>query len=41
MPGPPATSSLPVSFYSYQVFMEGALLSGARAADEALRSFEH
>jgi monoamine oxidase len=29
------------SFYSYQGFMEGALLSGARAADEALRSFKH
>jgi monoamine oxidase len=27
------------SFYSYQGFMEGALLAGARAADEALRSF--
>jgi monoamine oxidase len=27
------------SFYSYQGFMEGALLSGARAADEVLRSF--
>lgn len=26
------------SFYSYQGFMEGALLSGARAADEVLRS---
>jgi monoamine oxidase len=26
------------SFYSYQGFMEGALLSGARAADEALRA---
>ena len=25
------------SFYSYQGFMEGALLSGARAADEVLR----
>lgn len=27
------------SFYSYQGFMEGALLSGARAADEVLRGF--
>jgi len=26
------------SFYSYQGFMEGALLSGARAADEVLRA---
>ena len=26
------------SFYSYQVFMEGALLSGARAADQAWRA---
>jgi monoamine oxidase len=27
------------SFYSYQGFMEGALLSGARAADEVLRGY--